>query len=247
VAVRRRTGARPRLARSQHALRTSALAAELVRDACVGPGDLVLDLGAGGGRITAELALVARHVVAVELDPALARVLRGRWHNVTVVEGDAALLRLPRTPFRVVANLPFGRTNDLLRLLLDDPETPLERADLVVEWGVAVKRGLPWPSTANGVTWGARYEIGVARRLPRQMFEPPPSVDAGVLVFRRRGTPLVPLEECAAFRRFVASGFRRGLRAVAPSRAVKRAAGPGVTARDLDAHQWASLYLHAHR
>jgi 23S rRNA (adenine-N6)-dimethyltransferase len=227
VAGRRARGARRPQPRSQHFLRTRTLAAELVRDACVGADDLVFDLGAGRGRLTGELAKVARRVVAVELDPDLAGSLRGRWHNVEVVEGDAAALRLPDEPFRVVANLPFGRTNDLLRLLLDDPRTPLVRADLIVEWGVAVKRAMPWPSTMNSVFWGAFYETSVARRLPRTMFEPPPAVDAGVVVFRRRWRALIPPDRADGYRRFVARGFRRG----------------GLRARDRDAHEWAAFFL----
>lgn len=228
MAGRRARRARPPHARSQHFLRATALAAQLVRDAGIGPNDVVLDLGAGSGRLTAELARVARRVVAIELDPRLAARLRGRWPNVEVVEGDATRARLPEEPFRVVANLPFSRTNELLRVLLDEPATPLVRADLVVEWGVAVKRGLPWPSTANGVFWGAFYEASVARRLPRTAFVPPPSVDAGVLVFRRRERPLVAVSAAARYRRFVTTGFRRGVR--------------GAAARDLDAHQWADLF-----
>ena len=153
-------------ARSQHFLRT-ARAAELVRNAGVRPTDVAVDLGAGSGRLTAQLARVARRVIAVELDPRLAAGLRGRWSNVEVIEADAATVALPREPFRVVSNLPFSRTNDLLHHLLDDPATPLVRADVVVQWGVARKRGIPWPSTMNSVVWGATYEVGIGRRLPR--------------------------------------------------------------------------------
>jgi 23S rRNA (adenine-N6)-dimethyltransferase len=138
----------------------------------VGPVDLVLDLGAGSGRLTAELARSAGRVVAVELDPRWAAHLRGRWANVEVVLSDAAAVSLPREPFRVVANLPFARTTAILRHLLDDPVVPLCRADAIVEWGVAVKRALPWPSTVNDVVWGAWYCSAVARRLPRRLFEP---------------------------------------------------------------------------
>jgi 23S rRNA (adenine-N6)-dimethyltransferase len=158
---RARRARRPGGARSQHFLRTQALAAELVREAEIGPRDVVLDLGAGSGRLTAELALVAQHVVAVELDPRWAGCLQGRWENVRVLEADAAMVELPGEPFRVVANLPFDRTTAILRHLLDDPRVPLERADLIVEWGVAVKRALPWPSTVNGVPWGAWYSPSV--------------------------------------------------------------------------------------
>jgi 23S rRNA (adenine-N6)-dimethyltransferase len=241
VAGRRPARARPP-ARSQHFIRTRSLAAQLVRDAGVGPEDLVLDLGAGSGRLTAELARMARHVLAVELDPHWVERLCGRWKNVKVVEGDAALVRLPQEPFRVVANLPFDRTTDLLHVLLDDPRIPLERADLIVEWAVARKRAVPWPSTLNGVVWGAFYESTVARRLPAGAFEPPPRVEAGVLVFRRRTEPLVPTQLASRYRRFVARGFRRGLRAVASARGIRSVGGRGVFGRDLDAHQWAELF-----
>ena len=182
----------------------------------------------------------------MELDPALAEELRGRWPNVRLVECDAALAPLPSERFRVVANLPFARTNDLLHRLFDDPAVPLERADLIVEWGVACKRGLPWPSSANGVFWAAFYELSVARRLPRHAFRPPPAVDAAVLVCRRRDKPLVPTTDADRYRRFVAAGFRRGPRAVArPHELRQLAANSAVLARDLDAHQWATLFRSA--
>jgi 16S rRNA A1518/A1519 N6-dimethyltransferase RsmA/KsgA/DIM1 with predicted DNA glycosylase/AP lyase activity len=237
VAARRASRARQLRARSQHFLRTASLAAELVRDAGVGADDVVVDLGAGSGRLTAALAPVARRVVAVEVDPAWARRLAGRWPNVDVVQGDALELELPREPFRVVANIPFDRTTDILRRLLDDPAVGLVRADLVVEWGVAMKRALPWPTTANDVRWNACYRFSLARRLPRSGFDPQPAVDAGVLVVERRDVPLVPLNETTPFSAFVARGFRHGLRAVG----VWRNAEP----RTLDAHEWAALYLSA--
>jgi 16S rRNA A1518/A1519 N6-dimethyltransferase RsmA/KsgA/DIM1 with predicted DNA glycosylase/AP lyase activity len=233
----------PGRARSQHFLRTQALAADLVRDAAVRRGELVLDLGAGSGRLTAELARVAGHVSAVELDPRWAARLRGRWPNVAVVEGDAAVVPLPREPFRVVANLPFSGTTAILRHLLDDPRVPLLRADVIVEWPVAVKRSLPWPSTLNDVVWGAWYTTRLARRLPRSAFEPPPSVDAGVLVVEGRACSLVPERWARDYRRFVAVGFRHGLRGVARGRVLRRLGVAGAAPRELDAYQWAALFL----
>lgn len=222
---RARAARRPGGARSQHFLRTQALAAELVRDAGIRADDLVLDLGAGSGRLTRELARAGARVVAVELDPRWVSHLRGRWAGVEVVQGDAACVPLPREPFRVVANLPFDRTTAILRHLLDSPLVPLVRADVIVEWGVAVKRALPWPSTVNDVVWGAWYSSAVTRRLPRSSFEPAPAVDAGVLVFERRSHPLVVPELADGYRRFVAAGFRRNGKA-----------------RELDAYEWARRF-----
>jgi 23S rRNA (adenine-N6)-dimethyltransferase len=181
-------------------------------------------------------------VIAVELDPVWAARLRGRWPNVDLVEGDAVLTPLPREPFRVLANPPFERTTDLLHRLLDDPRTPLRRADLIVEWGVAMKRALPWPSTANDVCWGAFYEASVSRYLPRTMFDPTPTVDAGVLVFRRRAVPLIPPDLAGRYRRFVGRGFRHGLASIVPARAISQLVGRQRQPRELDPHQWAELF-----
>jgi 16S rRNA A1518/A1519 N6-dimethyltransferase RsmA/KsgA/DIM1 with predicted DNA glycosylase/AP lyase activity len=241
VASRRPRGAGRPPPRSQHFLRSDALAAEIVREAGIGPRDLVVEIGAGRGRLTEQLARVADRVVAVEVDADLARSLSGRWDNVQVVVADATETSLPEEPFRVVANLPFHRTTDVLRLLLE-PGGSLTRADLIVEWDVAVKRAVPWPSTLNGVYWSAFFELSLARRLPRSVFVPQPAVDAGVLVLRRRCPPLVPAADADRFRRFVAHGFRKGLGSVNARSARDGARMKGRIARDLDAHEWASLF-----
>jgi 23S rRNA (adenine-N6)-dimethyltransferase len=226
----RRAQARPPLPRSRHFLRSRSLAAAIVAGADISPRDLVVDIGAGSGRLTAELARVAHRVIAIELEPRLAAGLRGRWPNVHVVAGDALAVPLPDEPFRVVANIPFAHTSELLHRLLDDPRLPLVRADLIVEWGVAVKRGLPAPSSVSGVLWGAFHELRVERKLPADAFDPPPACDAGVLVATRRVRPLIAPGELPAYRRLVGDAFRRGRRI------------GGALPRDLDAHQWAERY-----
>ena len=230
-------------ARGQHFLRSSALAADIVRAAGVAPGDLVVDLGAGTGVLTAALARAGAEVVAVELDPVLAARLRERFPDV--VEGDARRVPLPREPFRVVANLPFAGSTEILRRLLDDP--PLVAAEVIVQWEVASKRTALWPSTALGVIWAASFELTLVRRLPREAFAPPPEVDAAVLRAVRRAEPLVPPEERRRYGQFVHAGFRHGLRAVAPPLTVKRLARAlgfpqRAKACDLDAAAWSTLY-----
>jgi 23S rRNA (adenine-N6)-dimethyltransferase len=246
VAVRRARSARAGARRGldQHFLRSNALAGELVRGAAVRRDDFVLEIGAGSGRLTRELAGTARRVLAVELDPRLAAQLRrrvARYENVSVHTGNALELALPSQPFRVVANLPFSRTTALLRRLLDDPLVPLERTDVIVEWGVALKRVAVWPSTLLGATWGAWWTFRIDRRLAAACFEPAPSVDAGVLVVLRRDPPLIPAAERRAYAEFVRRGFNRGLRAIAPPRVLRRTTRRAA-ARELDVHQWAELF-----
>jgi 23S rRNA (adenine-N6)-dimethyltransferase len=241
----RRAHAARRAARrglDQHFLRSRRLAAELVRSAGLTGEDLVLEIGAGTGRLTAELAPVARKVIAIEVDARLAHALRARVaENVTVVQANGLRLRLPAEPFRVVANLPFGQTSAFLRHLLDDPRAPLERADLVVEWGYALKRAAVWPSTLLGATWGAWWTFRIDRRLAAQCFEPAPSVDAGLLVVARRDPPLVPVSDRREYSDLVRRGFQGGLRAVATPRQVRHVARRSAP-RDLDVHQWVALF-----
>jgi 23S rRNA (adenine-N6)-dimethyltransferase len=262
VAGRRARSARQarRRAYSQNFIASSRLAAELVADAAVAPRDVLVEIGAGGGRLTEHLARRGARTYAVELDPVWAGRLRERFAanpNVTVVEADVLQWSLPAEPFKVLANLPFHRTAAILRHLLDDPGTNLLRADLVVEWGAACKLARVWPSTQRAACWRAWFSIGVARRLPARCFEPVPHVDAGVLSIVRRERPLVPVGESAAYRRFVAAGFSRpklaaGLEPFVPARRLRRLADTlafprDAAARELDAHQWAALWRALHR
>jgi 23S rRNA (adenine-N6)-dimethyltransferase len=245
-----RAGSGRRSRAGQHFLRSRRLVAALVDAAAVSPGELILDLGAGRGIITAELATRRASVVAVEYDPALAADLRARFAGapgVTVVEADARRLRPPDEPFRVVANLPFDGGTAILRRLLDDPRVPLVGADVVLEWSAAAKRAAVWPSTALGAYWSAWHELSLVRRLPRSVFAPPPAVDAGVLRVRRLESPLVDVREARAYCGFLDRCFAGRPRDVVPRRTLKRLAvelgfDRDAAARDLDARQLAGLF-----
>lgn len=141
----------------------------------------MVELGAGYGRLTERLANRAGRVIAVEIDTRLAARLGHRFRtrpHVTVVAGDLLELPLPARPFRVVSNPPFNLTAALLHRLLDDPATPLVRADLVVAWGAALALTGVFGPAHKARPWAARFEFLLVRRLPASLFEPAPSSDA---------------------------------------------------------------------
>jgi 23S rRNA (adenine-N6)-dimethyltransferase len=148
----------------------------VVAAAGVRQGELVLDLGAGEGALTAHLVRAGARVVAVELHPRRAAVLRERFPGITVLHADATEIPLPGRPFRVVANPPYGISSSLLRTLLA-PGSRLVAADLVLQRAVVRKH-------ASGAA--RRYSLAVGLTLPRRAFLPPPRVDCAVLVVRRR-------------------------------------------------------------
>jgi 23S rRNA (adenine-N6)-dimethyltransferase len=158
---------------------------KLVDASGVESGDLVLDVGAGTGAIAEMLLAAGATVVAVELHPRRAANLRGRFAGtpVKVVRADATALRLPRRPFKVVANPPFGVTTALLRRLTA-PASRLERASLVLPtW--AAKR---WAAGrgAGGMVSKQTFRFALGPRVPATAFRPVPPADARVLYVLRR-------------------------------------------------------------
>ena len=244
-----------RLADGQHLLRSPRLALEVVAAAGVARSDLVVEVGAGTGRLTAPLAGAAGRVIAVELDPHLADGLRRRFArdpHVTVVEGDALLVPLPSRPHRLAGNVPFGITTALLRRVLGDPASPCTAADLIVQEGLARKRCAMRPCTMLSLSWLPWWSLSIERLLPAGSFEPPPSVGAAVLAARRRTPALLPAERAPAYRALLRRAFDRAdspvrvtvrpggaaWKRLARDRGLPRDARP----RHLDVWDWAALF-----
>ena len=175
---------RSRRAWGWHPLRDE-WAAQIVAQAQIRPGQLVLDIGAGRGALTRHLVAAGARVIAVELHPDRVEYLRTRFagESVTVVCTDAATLRLPRRPFRVLASPPYAIGSAVLRRLLA-PGTALVAADLVLARPV-VNRYAAGEAPGAG-RWLRSFRVYRGSAVPRRAFAPPPQVDSAVLVVRRR-------------------------------------------------------------
>ncbi|HWF16268.1 MAG TPA: rRNA adenine N(6)-methyltransferase family protein [Acidimicrobiales bacterium] len=189
------------------------LADELVAGAAFAAGDHVIEIGAGRGALTYALARRGVRVVALEKDPHWAASLRHdvrrrALDHIRVVCCDALDYPMPRRPFRIVGSLPFGATTAILRHLLDDPDSALVRADLIVQWEVARKRAVMPPSTLLSATWAPWWTFDIGRRIPAASFRPMPSVDAAMLRVSRRNPPILPPQMAGPYASFVRSQWQ---------------------------------------
>ena len=151
-------------------------ARRVVSAAGISPTDLVLDLGAGAGALTVPLARTGARVIAVELHTARASQLRERLPGkVKVVTTDAALMALPRRPFRVVANPPYAVSTSIIKHLTR-PSSQLRSAELVLPWYVT-KRWIREDRPG--------WVFGVGLRVPASAFYPKATTDATVLHIER--------------------------------------------------------------
>ena len=123
----------------------------------------MLDIGAGYGALTTPLVATGARVIAFELHPRRAHALRELFAgtSVKVVRADASDLRLPRRPFHVVANPPFGITAALVRRLTCR-SSALASAHLVVPRHAAMR----WAGRAGD------FDIAVGHPLPPAAFRP---------------------------------------------------------------------------
>jgi len=191
---------RPSKQRGQNFVIDGNTVRRIVRDAGVGPDDVVLEVGPGLGSLTLALLEVARHVVAVEVDDRLAgRLVRTvREHapdlaeRLTVVEADALRVDVVEpAPTALVANLPYNVSVPvLLHLLALLPS--LERGLVMVQAEVADRLAAPPGSRTYGVpSVKAAWYADVRRvgNVGRNVFWPAPNVDSGLVGWTRRDPP----------------------------------------------------------
>jgi 16S rRNA (adenine1518-N6/adenine1519-N6)-dimethyltransferase len=243
---------RPSKQRGQNFVIDPNTVRRIVRDAGVGPDDVVLEIGPGLGSLTLALLAVVDRVVAVEVDHVLAQSLPStvaahapaQRDRFTLVEADALHLReLPDPPpTALVANLPYNVSVPvLLHLLATFPS--LQKGMVMVQAEVADRLVAPPGSRTYGVpsvkaAWFA--DLRRAGSVGRQVFWPAPRVDSGLVSLTRREPPptgaargqvFAVVDAAFAQRR---KTLRAALRVLAPVEVVEAAlshAGVAPTAR----------------
>lgn len=200
--MRRRTAHHPPLSVSQNFLRDPRLVERLLDASSLTADDVVLDLGAGGGALTAPLARRCRRVVAVEKDARLAALLHGCFdgdNRIAVRHDDILRTALPHSPYKVFSNVPFTITSAVVTRLTSALNPP-DDAYLIVQREAATRfQGVP-RSTLYAMKLDPFFETTLTHRFRRSDFVPAPGVDVVLMRMRKRGPPLIARELAQPYR-----------------------------------------------
>lgn len=201
----------PKKRLGQHWLKDEATLEGLCQAANLHSADTVLEIGPGLGHLTRKLTRRAGRVIAVELDQKLADMLTDEVEvsNLKVVNADILRFDLNELPadYKVVANIPYYLTSNLIRTLSESPNPP-ELMILLVQKEVAERlAAAPGRMSLLSVSAQLYYEPRLGQVVPAELFEPPPKVDSQVIIMRRRQPLLFDDLDTKIFFRLVKAGF----------------------------------------
>ena len=205
-------GVSPNRKLGQHFLVDLNLMRLLVDSARIGPGDVVLEIGAGTGSLTEALAEQAGPVITVELDRTLAGIVQSQLadaENVRIINADvlsgkgiinpavadavteaqARLRSIAPIQGRVllVSNLPYDVASSVMINFVKGPVT-VDAMFVTIQKEVA-ERMTARPGSRDYGTLSiflqATGEVETLRRLKPSVFWPPPAVDSAMIRYVR--------------------------------------------------------------
>jgi len=259
----------PKKSLGQHWLHDEATLNYICDRSNLSQGETVLEIGPGTGTLTKKLLARGAHVVAVEKDKTLAKNLSHYTSPISKVEpwkrrlevaaADILGFDLSQLPkgYKVVANIPYYLTSNLLRVLSESTNPP-NLMVLLVQKEVAQRIAAgPGQMSILSVSVQLYYEPELGKVVPAKLFAPPPKVDSQVVILRRLPATRIILvaNEVDKFMQVVKAGFserRKKLRSSLSSglgvskeqadELLKRAViAPDARAQELSLNQWYKL------
>jgi len=177
--------------------------------------DTVLEIGAGVGNLTSELAKGVKRVIAIEKDKRLIPILKerlGELKNVEIVEGDVLKIDFEKlkinSAYKVVANLPYYITSPILRLFLEKINKKPQFLILMVQKELAQRVCAKAPKM-NLLAVSVRVfakEVKILSLIPKKYFWPKPKVDSAILKISQI-EPLISGKERELFFKTLRAGF----------------------------------------
>jgi len=193
---------------------------KIIDAASLKPSDSVLEVGAGMGALTVELAKIAEKVLTFEIDKALEPLLSDTlsiYPNVDLIYGDILKQDLKEfsnryfgeKDFKVVANVPYYISTPIIMLFLES-HLHLSKMVLLVQKEVA-QRMVANPGTEEfgALSLGVQYRMlpRIEAFVPPAVFMPAPEVDSAIIVLERRAEPVVKVKDESLMFKLIRAAF----------------------------------------
>jgi 16S rRNA (adenine1518-N6/adenine1519-N6)-dimethyltransferase len=246
----------PRRDRGQNFVADANTVRRIAHLARVGPGDDVVEIGAGLGSLTLALAETGANVTAVEVDPGLAAALRdivAGIAGIRVVEADAMTLGWDEVigsgrRATLVANLPYNVATPLVADVLDDVPQ-IGRMLVMVQREVAERFAAAPHTPAYGAVsvkvafWATARIVGL---VPAAVFVPRPNVESALVEIVRHEPPATDPEALFQLVRTAFNQRRKMLRRslagiVTPEQFTAAGIEPTARPEELDVAAWCAL------
>ena len=251
---------RPRKQFGQHWLRSDAVLNKILRAGKLQSSDRILEIGPGTGNLTRLILPFVESLTAVEIDRDLCEKLRKTMHqpNFHLIEGSILDIPLPEQTNKVIANIPYNITGEILKRLLGTLAEPIQQFEQIVllvqkDIGdrLAAKAG---HKAYNALSVKIQYlaDCQFICDVPAAAFYPPPKVNSAVIRIIPR-PPITPASDPKFLDRLLTMGFatkRKMLRnnlisEIDRDRLVLILESMGINsqvrAEDLDVAQWVAL------
>lgn len=250
----------------QHFLISKKVARRIVEVANVTKNDVVLEIGPGKGMLTDELLKRAQKVVAIEKDPVLCKFLEGKFKHLnhfSVICADIRdILSSNGIPWinisrdalenKVVANIPYYLTGQILRLLL--PQSASWRIGVIV---LMMQKEVAQRIVANKLRRSSRgsdpkasegkmsllaisvqvfVEPKIAFYVSKKHFRPQPKVDSAVIILKKRPKDFFKEHKIKQedFFKLVKTGFAHKRKFLMKNLAVSKGVVQGVPLEELE-------------
>ena len=201
----------PKKSLGQHWLYDTVVLDGIVDEAIIKPTDTVIEIGPGLGTLTERLLATGAKVIAVEFDESLLGGLRAKFSaqpNFSLINEDILKFDFTAlTDYKIVANIPYYLTSQLLRIIGDSSCKP-DTAVLLVQKEVAERVcAQPPDMSILSVAVQLEFTADLGDLIPAKLFTPAPKVDSQVLILHKREEPLFKELIKKDFMRIVKAGF----------------------------------------
>lgn len=211
---------RPNKRLGQHFLINEGILQQIILAAKLSKNDVVLEIGAGIGVLTAQLVPLVSKIIAIEIDPTLINVLRQElagYTNVLLIKDDilkvnlAGLGEQTSPKIKVIANLPYYIVTPVIMHLLEAKEK-FSTLILMVQKEVGNRiMAQPGSKTYGALSVWVQYHAQVERicEVSNQYFFPQPKVDSVVLKLKGLDSPAISVQEEQLFFKVVRAAFSK--------------------------------------